>query len=234
MQIQVQNLVKEWKIAITVSKRKVSYVEQTYQSLLDAGWNAADIWLFCEPAVVLDDVYPNVIVNDVTLGEYRNWANSLKSIAQFEADAYFTVQDDVIFCRGLRQYLDSVLWPEYNCSFVSVFCPSKYAVDQKWQWVRKQVGKNLLMAQTLIFPKGVVQQMIQSTSFKNCNPELHVDSFVGAWAMNYKMPPYFHNPSLAQHIGEHSAVWDTDQLDIHRIATNFVGTNYEIKSCPAN
>lgn len=231
MKITDNHVVKRWKVGITVAKRKISYVDATYQSLLDAGWNEGDIWLFCEPSVDLDRVYPNIVTHDVTLGEYRNWAFALKALSAFDADAYFTVQDDVVFCRGLREYLDRVLWPQLNCGFISPFCPSIYANGNKWHWIRKHVGKNFLMAQTLIFPRDSVIQIVNSTVFKNYNHEWHVDNFVGMWAMNYQRPPYFHNPSLAQHIGEHSAVWDgTETLDDYRIANNFVGINYEIKN----
>jgi hypothetical protein len=119
--------VSNWAVGVTTAPRRSPTLGRTLVSLRSAGWDS--IRLFAEPGSLLPDsrVAADVSVTrrESTLGAWPNWYLGLAELYQRDplADAYVMVQDDVILCANLRQFLESTLWPEERLAVVSLYDP---------------------------------------------------------------------------------------------------------------
>ena len=124
------------------------------------------------------------------------------------AEAYFMVQDDVVFARGVRPFLERALWPAANCGAVSIYCPSHYAVGQPAGFHLEDRGWGTWAAQALLFSNPSARSLLASCELVNHrhhgprDGSRNIDCVVGLWCRQTGMPFYVYTPSLAQHIGE--------------------------------
>ena len=147
-----------------------------------------------------------------------------------DADAYLMVQDDVLFfCHpGLRSYLEQVLWPGQAPGVVSLFCPRDYTqaragwhqFPQQWFWG----------AQTFIYSREAAQQFLADARvvMHRWNGDYDggttgIDVVIGEWAYRRGIPLHFPSPSLVQHVGEVSTLWETARIAGPRRADRFAG-----------
>jgi len=149
------------------------------------------------------------------------------------------VQDDVVFCRNLRSYLERSLWPRETTAVASPYCSAAYARDGTlWQAV--EAGAGLVGALTCIFPNVAARSLLsfaRAVDFRRrgANGGLKgIDTVVGLWAETVKLPVYVHTPSLAQHIGEVSVMWPRLGATHRRRADDFVGEDFDAMTFPDN
>jgi hypothetical protein len=81
---------------------------------------------------------------DEVLGAWPNWFLGLAELYERDAgaDAYLIVQDDVVFSRNVRRYLEQVLWPADRLGVVSLYEPWKNVSESGF--VAVDVSKGLL------------------------------------------------------------------------------------------
>ena len=103
----------DWAVAVTTALRPRSTLRRTMASLRRAGWAR-----HC----TFRDAHRR--------GAWRNWIETLSKLLRRHphADAYMISQDDVVFCRGLRDYLQRALWPAQreSVALCSLFTPAAY------------------------------------------------------------------------------------------------------------
>lgn len=128
----------KWLIAITEAPRKVSTVGITIASLKKSGFDG-ELVRFIEPgrcetlipgshqvhrpavfAPLRDDITPSP---DGTLGCFQNYIQTIRDLSFWVGfDRCLIVQDDTIFCEGIKDFLDSFEWTE-PVGAISLYCP---------------------------------------------------------------------------------------------------------------
>ncbi|MCH8048436.1 MAG: hypothetical protein IID44_32475, partial [Planctomycetes bacterium] len=124
--------VVSWAVGVATAPRAEPTLARTLDSLAAAGWEHPR--LFVEPGSEIPPRFADLPRSDrdEPLGAFANWYLALAELVMRSprAEAYFMVQDDVVFARGVRPFLERALWPAANCGAVSIYCPSNYAVDR--------------------------------------------------------------------------------------------------------
>ena len=152
------------------------------------------------------------------------------------ADAYLLVQDDVLFCGGLRAYLERELWPADRLAFVSLHAAPHQDRGDGSGFYPTRFGAGLWGAQAFVFPNVSARlfardsRVVDHRSRGRRSGTAHIDVVAGRWAAGAGLPVYLHTPSLTQHIGETSAIWsDAANLGGNRSATSFPGEDKDIR-----
>lgn len=222
--------IKKWAVGITIAPREKEYHTKTIDSIISAGWETPH--LFLEPGVKLAARHKSLpsTVREEKYGCWKNWFEGLKDLISIYPDAgcYGMIQDDVVFCKGVRVFLENVLWPSKDVGFVSVFTPSHYTSERPGFYKRNRSGK-LWMAQTFFFPPSKARKCVQHKIIYGHTGDKNIDNIVGRWAFHSNQPPYYFVPSLAQHIGEKSTLWNNKlhQAKGRKAASDFVGEDHD-------
>ena len=222
--------VSEWAVGITTAPRRLPTLEFCIEALLRAGWSEPR--LFVDEATELPARFAGVAksIHETRIGAWPNYYLALAELTlrQPSADAYMILQDDALLVQhpGLRAYLERVLWPGDRPGIVSLYCarpytqasPGWYALPMQWIWG----------ALAFIFPADVARRFL-------ADPEVHrhrgngpsgltgIDILVGRFAYRHDLPVSFPTPSLVQHIGHVSALWDKARVSGSRRAAAFAG-----------
>lgn len=213
-----------WSVGITTAPRLEYTLSRTIVSLHEAGWFGSDMCIVGEPGSRMDvecvlPPQPTVAVpflNTMRIGAWPNWlgAANIALNASPAAEAVLISQDDVIYSKGLRDYLDAALWPEDRdrVGCVSLFtCGAQYPTGDGW-W---QLPQNVLPRKTyggiaLVFPRRSLELLVADPPGRGSLTK--VDIWVGHHCANHGLSYWLHSPSLAQHIGDRSAINpDNDQ-----------------------
>ncbi len=206
-------------IGLTTAPRKDITIDQTINSLGRSGWT--DIHIFAEPeSYIPDSPYVNNVSRRKTVyGAWKNWFYSLYELYNgYAADYYFLCQDDVIVGPNTRELVEKIIWPA-DAGLISIFCPDMYKGRAKLNRVID--GPALRMAQTFIFPKKVVVGLLNSKEIWRLGGNVQIDNRVGSYLHSVNLYPYFHTPSLAQHIGHTSTIWPDVDATGMRAASDF-------------
>ena len=223
--------VNDWAVGITIAPRDEKYYSKTIDSVMKAGWESPI--LFTEPNVELCEPHKELknIKRNERYGAWKNFCSSLQDLVEMypAADAYFMIQDDVIFCKGVRLFLENNLWPDERTGFVSVFTPSHYTAKPTG-FYKRNMGGALWMAQTIIMPPDSARNFLQHPVKTGHNGDRNIDNRLGLWASREKRYPWYFCPSLAQHIGSVSTLWTSgaNQAAGRKSASDFVGEDYDV------
>jgi len=217
--------IENWAVGITVAPRKTENHTYTIDSFLNAGWDS--IHLFFEPKVKVSDKHKNLPITQrkTKLGAWKNWLTSLNDLIELypNADCYGLIQDDVIFCKGTREFLEHTLWPAKDVGVCSVFTPTHYTRKNPG-WYKTNKKGTLWMAQTYFFPPDSTRNCANHKICTGWKKDRQIDNIVGRWANHVKQYPYYFSPSLAQHVGDTSTLWNkNNQAAGRRAAKDFVG-----------
>ena len=110
---------------------------------MKGGWDSPV--LFTEPNVELCETHKELknIKRNERYGAWKNFCSSLQDLVEMypAADAYFMIQDDVIFCKGVRLFLENNLWPDERTGFVSVL--HRATIQQNLQGFTKEIWVEL-------------------------------------------------------------------------------------------
>ena len=227
--------VRKWAVGVTTAPRKKPTLARTLESLLHAGWQSPI--LFAEPDSIISGSNHEIVWRTEKLGAWPNWYLGLVELYQRspEADAYLMVQDDVLFCRNLRSYLEAELWPEEQVGVVSLYNPLK--VDRTTRGFERYSSQGgLPCALALVFPNTAARLLLADMKVllhRRRGPTIGrrlVDTVVGQWAERSKWGAYLHWPSLCQHIGETTTVGTAAQDLVVRRAEGFVGEAFDALS----
>jgi hypothetical protein len=199
----------KWAAGILTAPRPLPTLATTLASLERAGW-----------AEVL------VVPDARGMGHFRAWLDVLARLVDDmpDVDAYLVCEDDAVFCRGLRDYLEQTLWPadRTTVALCSLFTPEIYRLRQRG-WHVEQRGLWLVSSVAWAIPPEAAREMLDAFGHVQFCPR-GADSMIGQWAADAaRLTAWYHTPSLAQHIGlANSALGDNDVSPL-RVALDFIG-----------
>lgn len=224
-----------WAVGVTTAPRASATLPRCLASLALAGWPSPQI--FAEPDCDVPADY-KVTRRGSKVGAWPNWYLALAELVMQDplADCYFVVQDDVILCQSVRQFLEIDLWPPRPVGVVSLYCPSIYHSEKGVADYGPHViaeGFGLVGALTFLFPAESARALLQDTNVVEhrlkgrrrglCN----IDAIVGRWAQETERNVYYYSPSLAGHIGEASSIWPNQKPRPSRTCQTFLGSRFD-------
>jgi hypothetical protein len=226
--------IRRWAVGLTTAPRAAPTLERTLKSVAAAGWS--ELRIFAEPGseIPVGPAHVSVTWRESTVGAWPNWWLGLAELYQRDpqADAYLMLQDDLVCCRNVRSYLERELWPAERVGLVSFYCPSVYGSAQSgFRQIR--IGDGLIGALTYVISPAAVRSVL--THGATLAHRLRgttvgtrsIDTVVGQWAQARRFPVFCHVPSLAQHIGTTSTLWPGAGNGGQRMASHFVGEEYD-------
>ncbi len=225
-----------WQYGVTtVPSRRATTLPKTLKSLELAGFDRPHLFVDGEadPVSWRREFDLEVTAHYPLLRTVGNWITSLWTLYLLDPSAhrYAIFQDDVVFCRNLRSYLDAVPWvdksyrnlysSEHNEPIVAKTPPGNWVES----WVldsgglptgptpeRWQTGKGAL---ALVFDGEALLKLLASPSVANKPQDLvrghkSVDGMV-VHAMNAAgWRELIHSPSLCQHVGVDQSAMGND------------------------
>lgn len=227
-----------WSIGVTTAPRALPTLRRTLVSLAEAGWD--DPHLFAEPGCEVPEGYA-VTRRGRRMGAWPNWYLALAELVLKDphADAYVLIQDDVLFSRNCRMFLEANLWPPDPVGLVSLYCPSIYHPHKQrseFGPYAVRAGRALVGALTYFFPPAAARALLQDHEVAAhrlngwhqglCN----IDSVIGSWAERSRRKVYYYAPSLATHIGEVSSIWLNHPPHPGRTSASFLGEQFDAAS----
>ena len=226
--------IRRWALGVTTAPRRQPTLAFCLDSLTRAGWdNPCSTHLFVDSAVSIPERFSHLPLTfrDNKIGAWPNYYLALMEMLMHdpEADAFFLVQDDVIFYdrQNLRAHLEQVLWPADQLGLVSLYCSKAYT-RRKSGWHKKK-GRWVWGALAFIFPRELAKRfvcdpMVLDHRWRGPKTGLVViDLVIGDWASRHRVPIYYPCPSLAQHIGDTSTIWPHERAAGIRRAARFAG-----------
>jgi hypothetical protein len=222
----------EWAVGVTTAPRRLATLDACLDSVIQAGWS--DVRLFMDDRVEVADSHASLpcSVREPKLGAWPNYYVSLTELVMRHpnATAYMLVQDDSLFFGhpGLRSYLDTLVWPVEGPAMMSLFCPRYYTqANRGWQVMD---GPWFCCALAFVFSRQAVQLLLADPVVLQHRWSPHfgggthgIDVIIGRWADRKGVPVYYPSPSLVQHIGEVSSIWETARVTGPRRADSFLG-----------
>jgi hypothetical protein len=181
------------------------------------------IHVFCEPGTPGIAPIPDVVVhrNEIRLGAIGNWKCCLAWLVEHTAAAYLMVfEDDVEFCRGARDAWVSSLGELREVGYWSFYTPrrDRGLVSAKLGWVASNRGRDTWGTQAMCFPRSSAGRLLEYGPL-HAEDQLRgpTDAIVAQCFLEARLPCYYHNPSLAEHLGQVSAVghnWHDDHVGL--------------------
>lgn len=221
-----------WAVGVTTAPRRVPTVDQCLTSMAQAGWGIPR--LFIEPGDAsspslssFSEVATTRRAN--TMGAFPNWYLGLSELYLREphADAYLISQDDGIFAKGVKDYLESKLWPAARIGVVSLYCPSHEHVEGSVGFLEIDRGWGAWGAVAYVFSNPGLRSLLSDAvvlNHRHHGPSdglRNIDAVVGSWCQRNQLPYFVHVPTLVQHVGATSTVKKQGRLKGSRIAVSF-------------
>ena len=226
-----EKAVQYWAVGVTTAPRRERTLLKTVESLMKAGWTEPH--LFVDGDVTLPEALGDLCATRRNPA-VKAWPNYLLSILELlmrhpTADAFLMIQDDVcVFPHpAVKSYLERILWPGKKPGLVSLFCSREYTSEQSG-WTRFP-GRWLWGAQAFIFPREVAIQFVSHPMVirhrwsRSPDGRAHIDWLIGEWAYRNRISVWYPTPSMVQHIGRVSAIWNAAELSGNRVAARFLG-----------
>ena len=129
-----------------------------------------------------------------------------------------------------------MLWPAERIGVVSLFCPSNYARGKQVGFHAEDRGWDTWGAQAYLFPYQSAEMVLTSPLFvqhRRSGPSggnRNIDSVVGHWCRESRMPYFVHAPSLVEHVGVTSTLYPTAGIWGNRATVDFVGEQCDVSS----
>ncbi len=223
--------VQSWAVGVTTSPRRLPTLESCVHSVIQAGWTEPVLFLDGEVELPTALSGLNYCRRVPAVGAFPNYVLSLSELYMRDpnADAYLLIQDDAIFVpsNATKSYLEKVLWPYDGPCIASLYCSKKYEqVNAGWhlfpgKWVWGAVAfafSNAAAKQTLSDPALLAHRAQPGRDGLS-----KIDVVLGQIASTQKIPLIFPSPSLVQHIGTISTIWEYARAVNARHASQFIG-----------
>jgi len=228
--------VKSWATGVVSSPRRQPTLDATLDSLIRAGWKAP--YLFLDGTVRVQERFAHLpgVLREPRIGCWPNYYLALAELLMMrhpDADAYLLAEDDVLFydAEALREYLEKMLWPDPRPCLVSLYCSSVYSArDFGWQPLPFRWEWGSL---AFVFPRRLAQDFLLDPAV--CNHRwsrwqkeggglANTDAVIGSWAWRRRIPIWYPNPSLVQHLGVTSTLDPSFQVTPERRADRWASS----------
>jgi len=186
-------------IGITTAPRQKNYLNSTLNCLI-----GEDVYIFSEPGASI--VGENVIKHDQKKGLLRNWDFALNWLVEnAETDLIAIFQDDILIKNFHRAITEL---PEHF-GFASLYTPVNHKnICKEPGWNQGRIGWGMTGACALIFNKESANMLLDNQNyhahFSNYGKDEQLDAIIGQCMVEMKLPCYWYNPSLVEHIGMES------------------------------
>ena len=210
--------VQSWAVGVTTAPRRQPTLSRCLRSLAEAGWSQPH--LFVDGDVALDESAASLTrtVRHPAVGAWPNYLLSLQELLhrQPHADAVLMVQDDALFpCGPVRVYLEQALWFGETRAVASLYCcgDDQQSVDG---WTRYEQQWRF-GAVALVFTRDAAWDFLTSPEAARHSAgdpamcSAGIDMVLGQWARRACVPIWRSTPSLVEHIGETSTIWETSR-----------------------
>lgn len=236
----------------TVPERRAELLPKTLESLAVAGFDSPRLFVDGCDGGAMDKVIYGVFGLEVTyrwpkIRTFGNWALGMWElyIRNPWADRYTLFQDDILLCKNLRRYLESVelrpktYWNLYTTPANRQCARLEAGGEMKGFFPSNQMGKGAL---ALVFDRRGVVDLFSHRDFVNRpqhqeNGWRNVDGAVIHSLVNYADPKsgcgyqeLCHNPSLVQHIGLKTTT--SADRPFLPVADNFLGSEFDASTLP--
>ncbi|HCS55012.1 MAG TPA: hypothetical protein DIW81_26070, partial [Planctomycetaceae bacterium] len=168
--------VTKWSVGVTTAPREQPTLERSLISLAEAGFESPR--LFVEPGTEIPEDFDHLPISqrDQKLGAFPNWYLALTEMVMRDprAEAYLLCQDDVLYSKGARNYLEQVLWPSDKTGVVSLYCPSHDQRPEDANGFKATTnGWNSWGALAYIFPNRALRKLLSEPRVlhhRSCGP----------------------------------------------------------------
>ncbi len=218
-----------WACGVTtVPARKDDLLPATLASLREAGFDAPR--LFVDGAAAGWEGFGlEVTYRSPTIRAWANWLLGLEEllIRNPAANRFLMCQDDVLFCRNVRAYLDRCRFPDggidkrpYLRGWWNLYTAPKeeqrLAAAGERRWAASSQGHKGALA--LVFDREGVLELLgaRQTLLRPLDPSLgwrNIDGGVGKGLVEAGRQELCHMPSLAQHCGMRTTIQRNYDLD---------------------
>jgi hypothetical protein len=165
------------------------------------------VHVFCEPGTPEIPATREVVIhrNETRLGCIGNWKHCLGWLLEHSAADYVLVcEDDVEFCRGAREAWERSLGQFRTVGYWSFYTPRRdeNLVSARHGWVVSNRGRDAWGTQAMCFPRSSGELLPRYRPL-HAEDQLRgpTDAIVAKCFLNAGLPCYYHNPSLADHLG---------------------------------
>jgi len=210
---------------MTAAPRSDQVQSRAIASVLAAGF--ARLTVYAEPDTIFDDWIADhpairVVRRRHRFGEWQNWHQAVMDACgrELHVEAIVTLQDDILFCRNVRQLLERLMWPSERCGLIHLYTSRRYGgilPAGRCSQLRADLVPKMAAACALAFRPEAVDDIAQwgisngwrgATSGAKQIPyeKEGLDTFIGEAAAVLGWEVWLCNPSLALHIGEQSTL----------------------------
>ena len=217
----------EWAIGVTTAPRRQSTLSTCLTSLIASGWDRPH--LFVDGQVSIETSFQNLPITrrPRPVGAWPAWVETLRSllVEYPAADKIAIFQDDALFpgVHVIREYVESVLWSDPKPGILSLYTASDDM--QEGNLWRPLPGIWKLGAVAMVFSRQIAAQLLHDADAGQLNfvvGTAGIDTRIGQWADRQKLGIWHPSPSLVQHIGQVSSVWQTSRAVGVRRADRFM------------
>jgi len=185
-----------------------------HRAIEELRWGGFDelLHLFCEPGTPAIRPLAGVAVhrNETRRGVLGNWKHALHWLIEHTtADFLMICEDDVAYCQGARAAWEASLNPCGQVGFWSLYTPARdrCLVSSKKGWVASNRGRDAWGTQAMCFPRASAELLLE---YRPLHEEDQLrgatDAIVCQCFVDAGLPCFYHNPSLADHLGRVSSV----------------------------
>lgn len=203
----------KWAYGVmTVPQRRDDLLPRTLASLVKAGFDKPRLFVDgAEDASDYREFGLEVTTRYPAMKTFANWVLSLWELylRNRMAHRYLVLEDDLVACLNLRQYLEKAGYPERGyCNLFTCPANQELANELTGWYESDQRGRG---AVGLLFNRKAVVDLLAHENFSlygqlTWEPKNSIDGPISRTfeAMGWK--EYVHNPSLLQHTGDVSAM----------------------------
>ena len=223
--------IREWAVGVTTAPRRVPTLAESLESLARAGWQQPH--LFIEGEVELPSWAGQLsrTQRNPPTGAWPNFVLALHELLlrQPSADAYAIVQDDAVFPDGpIRSLLEATFWRHGHCdrqgrAAISLYCrEADQAECEGWGRFPEHWRYG---AVAIVLSPAAARQFVHSQMASDYgeaeNPlRLYfIDEILGRWLHAHRVPLWRPTPSVVEHIGDVSTLWEHSRAVSDRRAT---------------
>ena len=197
-----------WSYGVTTVPQRVNnLLPRTLASLAAAGFNSPHLFIDGLADAKGIKGITSVSQRDQQIGAFGSWILAAWElyIRSPQSRLYAIFQDDLIMCKGVKEYLEQFEYPKDGYLNLFTFASNEIIISTKPKGWHKsdQTGKG---AVALVFSHEVMYTLLQQSHMVN-KPQLpkghkNIDGAVShALVTQAHLTEYIHKPSLVQHIG---------------------------------
>lgn len=228
-------------VIVSVTDRDSTIHRRTFAAARGAGFTR--IYATVEPGVNLDVFDPEfTMVHEDRRGQWRNFVEALRIGIATEATYFITLEDDVELCKGTRELLHRMGWPELDCGCLQLYSANPLNGYPYGRRFRLDIvhALDLVGACALMFRRDAALDLVESAETEGWHGDVRglepinepekkkaSDTFVGEVLTRREYTVWSHNPTLANHIGEESTLGHAKESPT-RIPLNFPGIDADL------